>query len=44
MREMAKNHSSTTYLAVAEAGHLIHDEAPEVYRQAVESFLAATHA
>jgi pimeloyl-ACP methyl ester carboxylesterase len=40
MLEMTKNHSSTTYLAVPQAGHLVHDEAPEVYRQAVESFLA----
>jgi pimeloyl-ACP methyl ester carboxylesterase len=29
-------------LHVPDAGHLIHDEAPQVYRQAVESFLAAT--
>jgi pimeloyl-ACP methyl ester carboxylesterase len=37
---MTKTSSPTTYLAVPEAGHLIHDEAPQVYRQAVESFLA----
>ncbi|MEZ0349920.1 alpha/beta fold hydrolase [Mycobacterium sp. pR1184] len=40
MREMYEKHSTATYLAVPEAGHLIHDEAPDVYRQAVESFLA----
>ncbi|MGZ4525679.1 MAG: alpha/beta fold hydrolase, partial [Mycobacterium sp.] len=32
--------STATYLHVAEAGHLVHDEAPQVYREAVESFLA----
>jgi pimeloyl-ACP methyl ester carboxylesterase len=26
-------------LHVPEAGHLVHDEAPQAYRQAVESFL-----
>ncbi len=31
----------TTYLQVPGAGHLIHDDAPEVYREAVEGFLAA---
>jgi pimeloyl-ACP methyl ester carboxylesterase len=30
----------TRYLKVAGAAHLIHDEAPEVYRGAVEAFLA----
>jgi pimeloyl-ACP methyl ester carboxylesterase len=30
----------TTYLHVPGAGHLIHDDAPQIYRQAVESFLA----
>ncbi|MGB8391125.1 alpha/beta fold hydrolase, partial [Mycobacterium sp.] len=43
MRAMTENSSSTTYLKVRQAGHLIHDEAPQVYRQAVESFLAALH-
>ena len=38
--EMTKTNCPTTYLHVPEAGHLIHDEAPQVYRQAVESFLA----
>ncbi|HEY0227830.1 MAG TPA: alpha/beta hydrolase [Mycobacterium sp.] len=41
MQEMNKNHSATTYLTVPEAGHLIHDDAPQVYRQAVESFLVS---
>ncbi|MDT5226206.1 MAG: hypothetical protein QOG19_3613 [Mycobacterium sp.] len=42
MRRMAENDCPTTYLHVPGAGHLIHDDAPETYRQAVESFLAAT--
>lgn len=42
MREMAKTDCPTTYLLVPEAGHLVHDEAPLVYRRAVESFLVAT--
>jgi hypothetical protein len=29
-------------LVVQKAGHLIHDEAPRQYREAVESFLAVT--
>lgn len=41
MREMAQRDFPTTYLMVPKAGHLVHDEAPEVYRQAVESFLAS---
>jgi pimeloyl-ACP methyl ester carboxylesterase len=40
MAEMAEKGCSTTYLHVPDAGHLLHDEAPRVYRQAVESFLA----
>jgi pimeloyl-ACP methyl ester carboxylesterase len=40
MVEMTKTGCATTYLMVPEAGHLLHDEAPQVYRQAVESFLA----
>jgi pimeloyl-ACP methyl ester carboxylesterase len=31
----------TTYLHVPSAGHLIHDDAPQVYRGAVEAFLAS---
>lgn len=30
----------TSYLRVPAVGHLVHDEAPQVYRRAVESFLA----
>lgn len=41
MREMAVTNSAATYLRVPDAGHLIHDEAPRAYREAVESFLAA---
>jgi pimeloyl-ACP methyl ester carboxylesterase len=39
MLAMSKTDCPTTYLQVPEAAHLIHDEAPEVYRRAVESFL-----
>ncbi|HSS25670.1 MAG TPA: alpha/beta hydrolase, partial [Mycobacterium sp.] len=40
MRMMNEKGFCTTYLHVPDAGHLVHDEAPQVYRQAVESFLA----
>lgn len=43
MRRMAEIGYQTTYLHVPGAGHLIHDEAPDEYRQAVESFLAIPH-
>lgn len=39
MRTMAETGYQTSYLHVPEVGHLIHDEAPQVYRAAVESFL-----
>lgn len=39
MRRMAETGHRTTYVHVPGAGHLVHDDAPEVYRQAVESFL-----
>ncbi|MBB2770613.1 MULTISPECIES: alpha/beta fold hydrolase [Mycolicibacterium] len=39
MRRMAETGYRTTYLRVPDAGHLIHDEQPEVYRGAVEAFL-----
>ena len=42
MRKMAEKDSPTTYLNVPGAGHLIHDDAPEEYREAVESLVAAT--
>lgn len=38
MREMAGHRAA--YLHVPGAGHLVHDEASEVYRDAVEAFLA----
>lgn len=40
MRRMAEIGYRTTYLRVPEAGHLIHDDAPQRYREAVESFLS----
>jgi len=40
MREMMETGYRTTYLRVPGAGHLIHDDAPQIYRDAVESFLA----
>ncbi|ORB12886.1 alpha/beta fold hydrolase [Mycobacterium noviomagense] len=44
MRKMHETGYCTRYLHVPQAGHLVHDEAPQVYRQAVESFLmGVTH-
>ncbi len=40
MKRMAELGHRTTYLHVPGAGHLIHDDAPEEYRAAVESFLS----
>ncbi|MGB0963983.1 MAG: alpha/beta fold hydrolase, partial [Mycobacterium sp.] len=40
MRTMADTGLRTTYLRVPEAGHLIHDDAPGTYREAVEAFLS----
>jgi pimeloyl-ACP methyl ester carboxylesterase len=40
MRQMSEIGCTTTYVRVPDAGHLVHDEAPGIYRQAVESFLA----
>ena len=40
MRKMQETGYRTTYLHVPGAGHLIHDDAPQIYREAVESFLA----
>lgn len=39
MHQMYETGYRTTYLRVADAGHLTHDEAPQAYREAVESFL-----
>ena len=41
MRSMSESGYCTTYLYAPDAGHLVHDEAPQLYRQAVKSFLAA---
>jgi pimeloyl-ACP methyl ester carboxylesterase len=40
MRRMHETGFRTTYLKVPSAGHLVHDEAPDVYRDAVGGFLA----
>ncbi|MDT5017518.1 MAG: hypothetical protein QOD39_3678 [Mycobacterium sp.] len=40
MRQMAETGYRTTYLHVPGAGHLIHDDAPQIYQEAVASFLA----
>ena len=40
MLTMAETGFQTTYMHVPGAGHLIHDDAPQIYREAVESFLA----
>ena len=39
MREMNETGYRTTYLHVPGAGHLVHDEQPQIYQDAVESFL-----
>jgi pimeloyl-ACP methyl ester carboxylesterase len=39
MRRMSEIGYCTTYFSVTGAGHLVHDDAPEAYRHAVESFL-----
>lgn len=41
MRSMNETGQRAEYLHVPGAGHLVHDEAPLIYRRAVESFLAA---
>ncbi|CRZ19155.1 alpha/beta fold hydrolase [Mycolicibacterium neworleansense] len=41
MRRMAEIGQDTRYLHVPGAGHLIHDDTPEVYREAVTGFLTA---
>lgn len=40
MRRMAELHPHAAHLVVEGAAHLVHDEAPETYRGAVEAFLA----
>lgn len=39
MAEMARTRRQTTYVQVPGAGHLVHDDAPGKYRDAVETFL-----
>lgn len=39
MRKMHEKGYRTRYLHVPDAGHLVHEEAPEIYREEVESFL-----
>ncbi|RDI47156.1 alpha/beta fold hydrolase [Nocardia mexicana] len=39
MREMAQVHPGARYELVADAGHLVHDDQPAVYRAEVERFL-----
>jgi pimeloyl-ACP methyl ester carboxylesterase len=41
MARMSETGYRTTYVRVPGAGHLVHDDAPEVYRRAVEDFLAS---
>jgi pimeloyl-ACP methyl ester carboxylesterase len=41
MRQMSETGARATYVHVPGAGHLIHDDAPQAYRDAVESFLAS---
>ncbi|MGI9125388.1 MAG: alpha/beta fold hydrolase, partial [Mycobacterium sp.] len=37
MRDLAGDRA--TYVRIADAGHLVHDDAPAAYREAVEAFL-----
>ena len=41
MRQMADRHDGSSYLRIEDAGHLVHDDQPRAYRDAVERFLAA---
>ena len=41
MRTMHKTGYRTTYLRLDTAGHLVHDDAPQSYRESVQCFLAA---
>lgn len=40
MRKMASLNDFASYLQVPGAGHLVHDDAPDIYRGAVEAFLS----
>ncbi|MBH0778538.1 alpha/beta fold hydrolase [Nocardia bovistercoris] len=39
MRAMAESRPGTDYVRVSDAGHLVHDDQPERFREAVETFL-----
>lgn len=39
MRRMAEQHPAARYVRIEGAGHLVHDDRPEQYRRAVETFL-----
>lgn len=41
MRQMAQRNPAATYVLIPDAGHLVHDDQPELYRKAVEEFLRA---
>jgi pimeloyl-ACP methyl ester carboxylesterase len=41
MARMHETGGSTTYEHVPAAGHLVHDDAPQEYRDAVEAFLTS---
>ena len=41
MRQMWETGDRATYLNVPGAGHLVHDDAPTEYRDAVEPFLTS---
>jgi pimeloyl-ACP methyl ester carboxylesterase len=41
MAGMAESKDNSTYIKVAGASHLVHDDAPDEYRGAVEAFLCA---
>lgn len=40
MAEMARRVPGAHFLRVPGAGHIVHDDAPETYRGAVEAFLS----
>lgn len=40
MAQMARRNPAAEHLVVRGAGHLVHDDAPEIYRGAVEAFLS----
>lgn len=40
MREMARRQPGASYVRIADAGHLVHDDQPQRYREAVQKFLA----